>query len=137
MGMQVQAGQWEPQEASAIGTNDSGRAEVSSGQEDEPSVVRSGVSFQKSGPQGHSLYELIYLDYRRYFAAGARNALSVIALTQGFWASTIYRVSHWALGRCRIPGLRVVVKAGCIMLQKFIEVVTGICIPGRSNIGPG
>jgi len=136
MGMQVQAGPWEPQKASAIGTNDSGRAKVSSGKH-EPLPLSSAVCIRESGEGRPSLSHLIYLDYRRYFAAGARNALSVVALTQGFWASTIFRASHWALAHCRIPGLRTVVKAGCIMLQKFIEVITGICIPGRCNIGPG
>jgi serine O-acetyltransferase len=29
------------------------------------------------------------------------------------------------------------VKAGCIICQKFIEVVAGISIPGACNIGPG
>jgi serine O-acetyltransferase len=80
---------------------------------------------------------MIYLDYRRYRAAGARSALPVVALTQGFWASAVFRLSHWALSSCRIPGLRTMVKAGCILFQKFIEIVTGICIPARCAIGPG
>ena|ERR1043166_2818846 len=84
-----------------------------------------------------SLSALIYQDYRRFRAAGAKNALSVIALTQGFWASFVFRVSHWALENCRIPVLRTAVKAGCVLWQKFIEIVTGICVPGRCNIGPG
>jgi serine O-acetyltransferase len=121
MGMQVQAGPWEPQDAGAIAASDSRTGIVSSGKEHAPLP----------------LSRLIYLDYRRYFAAGARNALSVIAFTQGFWASTIFRVSHWALARCRIPGLRVVVKATCIILQKFIEIIAGICIPAGCNIGQG
>ena len=120
MGMHVQAGSWEPQEAREVTANDS-RGVVSPVKQDDHLP----------------LSRLIYLDYRRYFAAGARNALSVIVLTQGFWASTVFRVSHWALTHWRIPGLRVIVKAGCIVLQKFIEILTGICIPGRCNIGPG
>jgi serine O-acetyltransferase len=84
-----------------------------------------------------SLWHLIYQDYRRYWAAGARNAVSIIALTQGFWASCVFRVSHWTLDHCRIPVLRIIAKAGCVLCQKFIEVVTGICVPGRCNIGPG
>ena len=118
MGMHVQAGPWEPQEASAA--NESGR------------VVALGKE-QETLP----LSRLIYLDYRRYFAAGARSALSVIIFTQGFWASTVFRISNWAMTRCRVPGLRTVVKGGCIICQKFIEIVAGICIPGGCNIGPG
>lgn len=121
MGMQVQAGPWEPQKASAIAASDSASVGVSPGKE------------QSALP----LSRLIYLDYRRYFAAGARNGLSVIAFTQGFWASTVFRISHWGMTRCRLPVLRTVVKAGYIIAQKFIEIITGICIPSGCNIGPG
>src|SRR5690348_2678154 len=44
----------------------------------------------------------LYKDYRRYRATGARNALAVIALTQGFWASAVFRLSHWAMTRFRV-----------------------------------
>lgn len=121
MGMQVQAGRWEPQEASAIATDDSRGARVSPDKQDERLP----------------LSRLIYLDYRRYFAAGAKNAVSVIAFTQGFWASTVFRISHWAITHCRVPGVRIIVKAVCIMAQKLIEIITGICIPSGCNIGPG
>jgi serine O-acetyltransferase len=103
---------------------------VSSGNE-------TAASRRENGQREQSLTHLIYLDYRRYCAAGARNALSVVALTQGFWASAVFRASHWALARCRVPILRAVVKAGSILLQKCIEVLTGICIPARCDIGPG
>jgi len=46
-------------------------------------------------------------------------------------------VSRWALDHCRIPGLRTLVKALCILSQKFVEIMTGICIPANCNIGPG
>jgi serine O-acetyltransferase len=120
MGMQAQAGRWEPPEASTI-ERESGRAAALSGKEHE------------SLP----LSRLIYLDYRRHFAAGARNGLSVIMFTQGFWASTVFRISHSAMTHCRLPGLRTVVKAACIIAQKFIEIIAGICIPVGCNIGPG
>src|SRR5262249_40386842 len=115
-----QAGPWQPQEASASAA-EPGRVVVSSGKEHETLP----------------LSRLVYLDYRRYFAAGARRALSVIVFTQGFWASTVFRISHWAVTHCRIPGLRTVVKAGCIIAQKLIEIITGICIPWGCNIGAG
>jgi serine O-acetyltransferase len=136
MGMQVQAGTWEEPSKASASAKDSGRAMVSPGQEDN-SLSRMTTAVQESGQPGHSLLRLIYLDYRRYRAAGARTAISVIALTQGFWASAVFRVSHWALTHCRIPGLRVVVKAARIIVQKFIEILTGICIPGGCNIGAG
>ena len=80
---------------------------------------------------------VLYRDYRRYRATGARNVVSVVLLTQGFWATVVFRISHWAKARLRIPGLRLVVKAGCVMLQKIMEVVTGISIPAECQIGAG
>jgi Serine acetyltransferase len=139
MGMQVQAGTWgEPSNASTIAEGDSARTVVSSGQEQDSLARKSAASsVLQNEPRRPSLSRLIYLDYRRYRAAGARNALSVVAFTQGFWASTVFRISHWAMTHCRLPGLRTVVKAGCILSQKFIEIITGICIPFECNIGPG
>jgi serine O-acetyltransferase len=122
MGMPIQAGAWEGESP-----NPGGVVASESG----------AISVREKGRRGNSISHLIYLDYRRYRAAGARNALSVIALTQGFWASFVFRLSHWALTHCRIPVLRAIVKASCILFQKVIEVVTGICIPARCNIGPG
>ena len=80
---------------------------------------------------------VLYRDYRRYRATGARNVLSVVLLTQGFWATVVFRISHWAKARLPIPGLRLVVNAGCVMLQKITEVVTGISIPAECQIGAG
>jgi len=138
MGMQIQAGAWgEPSNASSPAAGDSGGVTASSGEEHALSQKSAVSPARESGRRDEPLSRLIYLDYRRYRAAGARNAFSVIVFTQGFWASTVFRVSHWALTRWRFPGLRTVVKAGCIIAQKFIEIITGICIPGRCDIGPG
>jgi len=138
MGMQVQAGAWEqPSNASTVAADDPGRATVSSGKEHDALPRSCAASPVEESGREESLLRVIYLDYRRYRAAGARTAVSVVAFTQGFWASTVFRVSHWALTHCCLPGLRTVVKAGCIIAQKFIEIITGICIPGRCSIGPG
>jgi len=88
-------------------------------------------------PGPSKLWPLIYSDFRRYRATGARTAFGVIAFTQGFWASLVYRVSRCALIRLRIPGLRAAVHAGCIVLQKAMEVLAGISIPPTCHIGPG
>lgn len=85
----------------------------------------------------HSLLQLIHSDYRRYRAAGAKKPFSVILFTQGFWASTVFRFSHWARERLDLPGLRLIVRVLCILLEKFIELFTGISIPPKCNIGAG
>lgn len=79
----------------------------------------------------------IYRDYRRYRATGARSAVGVVVFTQGFWASAIFRLSHWAITAMDMRGLRWLVGGVCLVLQKATEVVTGISIPARCNIGAG
>jgi len=79
---------------------------------------------------------LLYLDYRRYRAAG-RSYLGTIFLAQGFWASCVYRGTH-ALVEA-MPGalLRGAAKTLAAVLQKVVEVVTGICIPRDCHVGGG
>ena len=79
---------------------------------------------------------LLYLDYRRYRATG-HSAMATLFLTQGFWASVVYRACHafveW------LPGgvLRGAAKTLAAILQKMVEIVTGICLPRDAEIGGG
>ena len=79
---------------------------------------------------------LLYLDYRRYRATG-HSAMATLFLTQGFWASVVYRACHafveW------LPGgvLRGAAKTLAAILQKIVEIVTGICLPRDAEIGGG
>ena len=130
MRMQMQAGTWEgsaPDQSEIIRAN-GGRKE---GHTAAHSPAATGQ------PTSDSLFQLIYRDYRRYCAAGAKNPFSVILFTQGFWASAVFRFSHWARKRLDFPGLRLIARALCILFQKFIEVFTGISIPAKCNIGAG
>ncbi len=72
----------------------------------------------------------IYLDFRRYRVT-ADAALRTLFLTQGFWASSIYRMSC-ALVR-RAGAMRWLAAIG----QKLVEIVTGISIPASCEIGEG
>jgi serine O-acetyltransferase len=79
---------------------------------------------------------LIYLDYRRYRAEG-RGRLETIFLTQGFWASAVYRVSR-ALIQAAPPGpAQTLAKTLAATLQKVMEILTGIAIPRTCDIGGG
>ena len=79
---------------------------------------------------------LLYLDYRRYRAAGL-SSLRTIFLTQGFWASCVYRASH-ALTESLPDGiLHVLAKTLAAIAQKAVEILTGICIPRACEIGGG
>jgi serine O-acetyltransferase len=80
---------------------------------------------------------LLYRDYRRYRAAG-RTALGTIFLTQGFWASCVYRSSHAVTEWLPAGGaLRWCAKVVAAVAQKLIEIVTGICIPRDIDVGGG
>jgi serine O-acetyltransferase len=79
---------------------------------------------------------LIHSDYRRYRAT-EESVLTTIFLTQGFWASCVYRFSRGILHGMR-PGIpRNVLKVFTALLQKIVEIVTGIAIPRECNIGSG
>jgi serine O-acetyltransferase len=78
----------------------------------------------------------IYLDYRRYRATH-ESALTTIFLTQGFWASCVYRASR-ALVDFVPPGpLQKLVRAFTLLAQKVIEITTGILLPRQCVIGEG
>ena len=72
----------------------------------------------------------IYRDFRRYRVT-ADPGLRTIFLTQGFWASCVYRISRAALGSTRL------VKPLVAVAQKLVEIVTGISIPPQCEIGDG
>ena len=75
-------------------------------------------------------WQHIYRDFRRYRVT-ADPPLRTLFLTQGFWASSIYRVSRALLGRARLT--RPLVAAA----QKLIEIITGISLPAECEIGEG
>jgi serine O-acetyltransferase len=80
--------------------------------------------------------QLLYLDYRRYRAAG-RSALATLFLSQGFWASVVYRASHAFVDWMPHGVLRASAKTLAAILQKLMEILTGICLPRDASIGGG
>jgi serine O-acetyltransferase len=79
---------------------------------------------------------LLYLDYRRYRVAG-RGVLETLLLSQGLWASVVYRSCH-ALVEWLPRGVpRSAAKTLAAILQKLMEIITGICLPRDAEIGGG
>jgi serine O-acetyltransferase len=72
----------------------------------------------------------IYCDFRRYRVT-ADAALRTIFLTQGFWASCVYRIARAAVRRSPLAA------PFAALAQKLVEIVTGISIPPRCEIGDG
>jgi serine O-acetyltransferase len=79
---------------------------------------------------------LVYSDYRRYRAT-EESVLTTIFMTQGFWASTVYRFSRGLVHGMRPGIVRKTLKIFTALMQKVMEIVTGICIPRECNIGEG
>lgn len=77
----------------------------------------------------------LYLDFKRYEATG--DSWGTILISQGFWASTVYRVSHAAVTGARPALLRRPLRVLATLAQKAVEVLTGICIPAKAEIGEG
>ena len=77
----------------------------------------------------------IYLDFKRYEATG--DSWGTILLSQGFWASSVYRISRAAVTGARPRFLRPPLRVVAVLAQKAMEIVTGICIPSKCEIGEG
>jgi serine O-acetyltransferase len=84
-----------------------------------------------------ALCQLIRSDYRRYRAAGAGSALGVILLTQGFWASTVYRLNHHLHRHLTLPGFRQLARMAGLLAHKAVEIITGISLPPELEVGEG
>lgn len=82
-----------------------------------------------------SWWRHIYLDFRRYRATD--DSVSSILLSQGFWASSVYRISRAAVTGARPAFLRRPLRVLATLAQKVVEIVTGICIPTACEIGEG
>ncbi len=77
----------------------------------------------------------IYIDFKRYEATG--DSLGTILISQGFWASTVYRISRAAVTGARPAFLRGPLRILATLAQKLMEILTGICIPAKCEIGEG
>lgn len=78
-------------------------------------------------------------DLRRYFRKcnGLTDKIKVFLLTQGVWATTIYRAGSWCHNRKgKYFWVRVVLPFLTIF-QKIIEITTGIVLPFTAKIGKG
>lgn len=77
----------------------------------------------------------IYLDFKRYEATG--DSFGTILLSQGIWASSVYRISRAAVLGAWPKFLRRPLRILATLALKLVEIVTGICIPAKSEIGEG
>ena len=76
----------------------------------------------------------IQRDFSRYLVT-ADGPLRTLFLSQGFWASCVYRVSRAARKRGR--ALRLIASPFVAIAQKLVEVLTGISISPECEVGDG
>lgn len=72
-----------------------------------------------------------YLKYRKY----GGNLITIILLTQGFWAILQFRIASYIYRNIKLIGLRHFLLFICLIWQKLIEVTTGISLPASVIIG--
>ncbi|HEX7053976.1 MAG TPA: DapH/DapD/GlmU-related protein [Burkholderiales bacterium] len=83
-----------------------------------------------------SWWRHIYRDYRRYAMTG-EPFLRTVFLSQGFWASCVYRLSRAMVHGAKPAFLRPLLRPVAALLQKLTEIVTGISLPADCEIGEG
>ena len=65
------------------------------------------------------------------------NKIKTLLLTQGAWATIVYRIRRWAEYECGSLAVRAVMKIVGGVLQLLVELTTGITIETSADIGPG
>jgi serine O-acetyltransferase len=80
------------------------------------------------------MIKLIYSDYKKYKKYGG-NFVTILFLTQGFWAIMQYRFASFIFVKFRIPLIRQLLLFLCLLWRKLIEISTGISIPASAKIG--
>jgi len=63
--------------------------------------------------------------------------LLVLLTKRGLWAICQYRVSRWVHLHVHLPVIREILKVFCALWQLLIEIVSGIELPNRAEIGKG
>ena len=63
--------------------------------------------------------------------------IKTLLLTQGAWATAVYRLRRWAEYECGSQVVRAIMKIVGGVLQLLVELTTGITIEIRADIGPG
>ncbi len=95
---------------------------------------------------GHRWSQLVCLqqDLNRYFYSsddapepGLLRKARIFLTTQGCWATTVYRFRRYVHLECRLPLVKGLLTVAGQVLNKAVEVGTGISIPTETEIGPG
>jgi serine O-acetyltransferase len=76
-------------------------------------------------------------DVQRYKKYSGRTGIVLLLTQQGLWALFVYRVNNYVY-RSGLPrALKVIFLLVGVIFQKLIEIITGISLPYKAEIGPG
>lgn len=81
-----------------------------------------------------NLFQLIKSDYTKYKKYGG-SFFGIVFFTQGFWAIFQYRIAHFFYSYVKWQPFRFLCLSLALVMQKMIEVITGISIPASVKIG--
>lgn len=84
-----------------------------------------------------NMFEALQSDIDRYVYSDNYSWLRIVLFKQGVWATIQYRLSRWVDTKVHIPVIRQILKAFCAVWQKVIEILTGMELPNRAEIGKG
>jgi len=78
-------------------------------------------------------------DIDRYVFMGndEKSWLFMLLAHQGLWALMEYRLHRWVDLRVNIPIIRQILRLFCFLWHKFIQIITGIDLPHKADLGKG
>jgi serine O-acetyltransferase len=76
-------------------------------------------------------------DLDRYVVVENKHWLYLLFMKQGLWALAEYRYSRWVFTQVHIPIVRQFLRLFGVLWHKLIEIITGIDLPSRADIGKG
>lgn len=76
-------------------------------------------------------------DLSRYAATKNKPRLYLLLTEQSLWAIAEYRFSRWVFTSVHLPVFRLILKIVGFIWHKLIEIVTGIDLPHKAEIGKG
>jgi serine O-acetyltransferase len=105
-----------------------------------PAPITAGAALQQMLTDlQHDLDRYTYMQPEQLVGGRSTRWLGLRALLgrPGMWVMLQYRVSRWVHFYVHIPGLRSILKFICAVWQKLVEMMTGVELPNRAEIGGG
>ncbi|WRH66498.1 MAG: serine O-acetyltransferase [Planktothrix sp. GU0601_MAG3] len=83
------------------------------------------------------MLEVYQADIDRYVITQGGSWIYLVLTKQGLWALAEYRFSHWVRTKVQIPIIKQILKTLGFIWHKIIEMIAGIDIPSKTQIGQG